>query len=133
MDKFKTNEQTSQKIPKEVLDQIRRDGMPDFSSLGLYGNSAVFAKRLKEGYTEFAMGRGPWINDFRIVGIAVFYGKGDRIATFETIKSCPLGDITRGSREMEYSSAEFDKFTKEYKLEIGPKTAMKELVEAWIK
>ena len=130
-------EQKIVKIPSELLESIKRDGAPaEMSNVRLYGNRQIFKTMLEKGYTSFSMGKGPWIGEMRIVGIAVFYGNEDKIATYQTMKGYDLDGIStrRGTREQEFAPKEFEAFVKKYRLEISPdKLDLKELVDVWIK
>lgn len=113
----------------------------EFSPLAMYGEKSIFEKRLNEGFTEIAFGRGPWkevespglILDVRIVAIYVFYHPSGKIATFEHPKArdCNLMAHHGEPFEAEYNQLTFHEHKKDYKLNLGEKIDLAEIVQSW--
>ena len=125
------------------------------SPIGMYGRDRDhFVKRLNEGYTEIAIGGGPWVDmngeDLRIVGIWVFYHPDGRVATIEThkgytpdghtIRGCPTACEYKTSRFMRIRNRlfpgsrvpkSFERLVKDYHLKLGPREPLKDLLDSW--
>lgn len=106
----------------------------EFSPLNMYGDRNVFEKRLKEGYKELAFGGGEWVGDERIVRLFVFFNPNGRVATLQTPKALtPDGHTRRGRIEAEYTAKEFEDYMKEWKIKLGNKTSLEDIVKKWEK
>jgi hypothetical protein len=103
-----------------------------FSPFALYGNKEIFQKMLKNGYTEVAFGGGEWVDDFRIVGIFVFYHQRKKnVYTYQTPKFVTLDAHTMCGVKFEkkYRIKQFEKYVQKMKISIGPKTDLKKVLE----
>ena len=97
-----------------------------FNDMAWYGNLKIFKKRLQEGFSEFAFGRGQWVGGERIVGIFVFYHPDGRIVTLESPK---YYDHFHGKKfEGSYSSAEFKKYLKANKISLRQKHSLRAFI-----
>ena len=103
------------------------------SPLAMYGRKDVFENRVREGYTEVAFGGGDWVGEQRIVRLWVFYHPEGKIATYEHPKFMTLDTHTmRGQPfEKEYTEGEFQKHQKQFKLKVGNRRSLAEVVQDW--
>ena len=107
-----------------------------FSMLGMYGKKDIFEKRVREGYTEVAFGRGEWcpgtLVNFRIVGLWSFYHTDGRIATYEHPKQEFDSHTSHGKPfEAEYTPQEFQDYIKRLRIQLSSKSSLKDLVDQW--
>ena len=104
----------------------------EFSALKVYGDKRVFLKMQAEGFTKVAFGKGPWIDDQRIVGGFYFFGPEGQVAGYETVKSRENGFIRRGrSLETHYDTAEFEKRKDDLKLDLSDRKELSDLLLNW--
>ena len=120
-----------------------------FSTMTMYGNKRIFDKRLKEGYTEVALGSGEWVSapagsEQRIVKLFVFYHPNGKVATYEHPKANHgFGNIHGQPFEAEYNTKRtligklfgtnsfkdsFENHLKEFKIALGEKGDLAEIV-----
>jgi hypothetical protein len=105
-----------------------------FSALTMYGNKEIFARRLKEGFTDCTVGSGSWVGNKRIVQLFVFYHPDGRIATYEHPKYMGVDQHTyRGLPfEAEYTKETFVKHQTEFSLWISEGLSkLEELLKEW--
>lgn len=139
---------------KQSLEKIKPE---EFSILGMYGRREIFEKRLQEGYTEVAFGKGLWIEkpdmfgtylDFRfpflhftppaivaqrIPSLFAFYHPNGKIAILEHRK---IEDYTGhtahvGIRETVYNKKRFERHLNEWSVKLEEKTTLVEILEKW--
>lgn len=105
-----------------------------FSGLAMYGNREIFERRLREGYINVAFGSGEWVGDSRIVRLWVFYGSSGEIATYEHPKADQEGGMRHGQPfEATYSAIAFRSYVEKWRITLGPKMGLAELLKIWAK
>ena len=106
----------------------------EFSPLAMYGNKDIFKKRLNDGYIDVAFGSGEWVNGERIVRLFVFYHPKNffGIATYEHPKFDFEGSTIHGKPfESVYTKRGFERHSKKFKIQVGPKTGLANIVKDW--
>lgn len=112
-------------------------GADDSIRFGTYWDKKFLKNKLQEGFTEFAVGYGEhdhWIphngTDHQIGKMSILYHPAGKIITYET---CKRDDGIASSHyvcEGDYSPEEFQQRVKEFKVNLGSKQSLDELVKS---
>lgn len=108
-----------------------------FSIIGMYGDKKIFEMMMAEGYTQVASGTGQWIVEngfeYRIVRLFAFAcGTDDSVATYEHPKMND-GITNRHGQpyESRYQPQEWDKHCNRFKITLGEKRDLSDLLKSW--
>lgn len=98
-----------------------------------YGNIAVFKKKLREGYTEVAVGDGNL--ELRGLCLCVFFNPNGNISTYEHPRFFDSpGHITfEQPYEKQYSQKRFKEHLKKFQIELSEKQSLAQIVKNWKK
>lgn len=106
----------------------------EFSTVAMYGNREIFERKLAEDYTEVAFGGGPWIDDFRIVAIWIFYHPSGKVATYQHPKTMyNLTTFRPTPFEAEYDIGELGAYLTKHQITLGARGSLAELMNLWEK
>ncbi|GEM_PF-3952803 len=97
----------------------------------LYVRKDILERRLQEGYTEIATGRGEWVHDQKIVGVFIFYHPDGRITSYEHPKFRAENRIHTGIPfEKTYpSSDDLQRHCNLFRIQLNEKSSLAELVK----
>ncbi len=98
-----------------------------------YGTKPIFEKKLEEGFTKVAFGRGPWIDTFRILALFAFFYPDGRVETIETWKQRDSRHCSRRSspKEKKYSAIQFKTYIAEHHVELMDRTEVSGIINDW--
>ena len=101
------------------------------SKVALYGDYEFFTRHQKAGFTHYAFGTRPWVDNWRLVGVFILYHPDGKVATFETWKTND-GICTRhGKGEHNFNKEEFDAFAKEWQITLSSQDLLAPLLRMW--
>ncbi len=104
----------------------------EFSAIKLYGDKRVFLKMQAEGFRDVVFGKGPWVDDQRVVGGFYFFGPEGQVAGYETLKSRGSRGISRSKpTETHYSTDEFESRKSDLRLDLSDRKELSDLLSNW--